>query len=180
MKVAIGSKNGAKVNAVKAVISSIWKDAEFVSLEVESGVRPQPLTDEEGLLGATNRATGALAKVPGATHGIGLEATVQENQYGMFLCGWVVIIDQNGTTGVGSGGRAMLPKFIQEEIRKGKELGPIIQELMRDTNDEIRHSNGAFGVLTNGLVTRTGQFEEAIKMALAIFISPQIYKKTGP
>ncbi len=176
MKIAIGTTNRAKINAVKTVISGVWTDAEFVSVEVESGVKPQPLTDDEGILGATNRANRALANVAGAAYGVGLEGAVQENQYGMFLCGWAVITDGKGTAGIGSSGRVLIPKFMKDKLKIGKELGLIIQEFTKDTNNEIRHTTGAFGVLTNGLITRTGALEGAVKMALAVFISPEMYK----
>ncbi len=177
MKIAIGTLNRAKTAAVRRVALRIWKDAEFVNVGVLSGVKPQPMSDEEGIRGATNRAKNAMNAVKGAAYGIGLEGAVQENAYGMFLGGWVAVMDRRGNVGIGSSGRVMLPGHISKGLKKGGELGPIMQGIMKDGNDEIRHTIGTVGVLTAGLTSRTEGFEEAMKLALAPFISKGIYKK---
>ncbi|MED4360709.1 DUF84 family protein, partial [Geobacillus stearothermophilus] len=52
--VAVGTKNEAKVAAVRAVFAApSWR---LVPLDVPSGVSVQPLSDEETRLGAMNRA----------------------------------------------------------------------------------------------------------------------------
>lgn len=67
MRVAIGSKNPAKINAVK----NVFKD-EIISVDAESGVSEQPMSDEETIKGAINRAIQA-AELGEAEIGIGLE-----------------------------------------------------------------------------------------------------------
>lgn len=47
LKIAVGSKNPAKVSAVLGV----YEDAEIISLQVESGVPEQPFSDEETMEG---------------------------------------------------------------------------------------------------------------------------------
>ncbi len=175
MKIAIGTTSAIKIKAVKEVIPIVWADAEFFPVEVSSGVGPQPMTDEDGMRGATNRARNAMRAVQEAKYGIGLEGAVQENSNGMFISGWVVILDRDGNMGIGSSGRAMLPVQVAKKLRDGGELGPIIRNMAKDNEDRIRKELGTIGVLTDGLTDRTEEFREAIKLALARFISPKMY-----
>jgi len=174
MIIAIGTLNNAKIRAVKEIILEVWKNAEFFPVETQSGVSKQPKTDEEGITGAINRAKQAM-KMLDADYGIGLEGSVEENSFGMFLGGWVAIVDKNGKSGIGSSGKVLLPKQIREKIRQGKELGPIMQEMLNDKNNEIRQTTGTNGVLTNNLYNRIKEFRDATRCALAMFVSPEFY-----
>lgn len=175
MKIAIGTLNKAKVQAVKEVVKKVWKEAEFTAIETESGVSKQPSSDEEGIKGAINRAKNAMKKVS-ADYGIGLEGSIEENKHGMFLGGWVAIIDKKGKTGIGSSGKVLLPKKIQEKIKAGEELGPLMQGIIKDETNEIRQTIGTNGILTNNLYNRVEEFKDATRCALAIFISPEFYE----
>jgi inosine/xanthosine triphosphatase len=106
-----------------------------------------------------------------------MEGNVHSNSHGMFLGDWVAIIDKNGKIGLGQSASIELPKHIEEKINSGEELGPIIQELMKDDKDTIRHNEGTNGILTNGLYTRVKEFEDATRCALARFVNPDWYKE---
>jgi inosine/xanthosine triphosphatase len=174
MKIAVGTLNKAKNNAVENVIKNVWSDAEFISIETNSGISDQPLSDEEAIRGAINRAKQALAKT-GSDYGIGMEGTVSTNSHGMFLHGWAAIIDTDDNIGLGQSASVQLPKNIEDRINNGEELGPIMQELMKDDKNLIRHSEGTAGILTKGLYNRVKEFEDAIKCALAKFVSKDRY-----
>lgn len=174
IKIAIGTLNKAKIQAVKEIITEIWKEAEFIPAETESKVSNQPMSDTEGIKGAINRAKQALEKTS-ADYGIGLEGSVEENEYGMFLGGWVAIVGKNGKTGIGSSGKVLLPKQIREKIKAGEELGPIMQELVNDKDNEVRQTIGTNGILTKKLYDRTKEFKDATRCALAKFVSPEFY-----
>jgi len=172
LKISIGSKNPVKIKAVKRVIKRIWPKVEIISLNVKSGVNDQPMSDQEAIKGAINRAKLSLKRT-GSDLGIGLEGCVYESKFGMFLSGWVVVIDKKGKTGIGSGGCLLLPDKIAKEIKKGKELGTVMDELIKEHN--TKQKQGTVGVLTNNLINRTESFERAIIFALTKFISPQHY-----
>src|SRR5438105_616451 len=53
--VAVGTTNPAKLAAVDSAIRRIWPTALVTGINVDSGVRAQPLSDEEAICGATNR-----------------------------------------------------------------------------------------------------------------------------
>ena len=73
MKINIGSKNQAKVEAVKEILQDYphLKDAEVLTMEAKSEVADQPLTLEETMRGAMNRSRNAFNN---CAYAIGLES----------------------------------------------------------------------------------------------------------
>jgi len=172
-RISIGSKNPVKLAAVENAIRKIWSDAEIINIDVSSGVSDQPTSDDEAIKGATNRARLSLQKT-NSDLGIGLEGCTVDTKYGMFVSSWVVVIDKNGEIGIGCSGRILLPAKVASEIRKGKELGFVMDEFIGDHN--IKQKEGTVGILTNNLVPRTDAFEIAVIYALSKFINPKYYK----
>jgi inosine/xanthosine triphosphatase len=168
-KIVVGSTNPVKVASVKSVAQRIWPSASVTSIEVDSGVAVQPLSDEEAITGATNRAQQALAESD-ADLAVGLEGNTVETAYGMFTTGWAVVVDRNGALGIGSSGRLPLPDRVAQAIRQGGELGPLMDQLAGEHNTKQRQ--GAVGILTNELMTRQGALEIAVLYALVRFIHP--------
>lgn len=177
MKVVIGSLNRAKNEAVKNIFDKIWNKNEYVSVKTNPKISNQPKSSEEAIDGAINRAKDALTKVKDADFGIGLEGTIDTNKHGTFLLGWVAIINRDGKKSIGSSAAVLLPETMSSRIKRGEELGLIIQELMNDSKNEIRHSQGASGLLTKGMYSRVHEFEDAIICALSKFIAPEFYKE---
>lgn len=172
MIIAIGTKNPTKIEAVKSAFKKIWPEAKFFSIEVDSGVGEQPNGDEEAIRGALNRAKKAI-KEANADFGVGLEGTTVETKHGMFLCGWVVVVDSNGKLGLGCTSKILLPEKIAKEVRLGKELGPIMDKISGEKN--VKKKKGAVGILTKGHVTRKQAFEQAVLLALSRFICKEHY-----
>lgn len=161
-----------KVTAVRRTVLRIWSEAEVVSISVPSGVSDMPMTDEETLAGAKNRAVAACSALD-ADFGVGLEGGVHPEPFGLVLQGWVVIVDGNGRMGIGGGGRLPLPEHIAQKVLAGTELGHVMDELLDDHNS--KQKGGAVGALTNGLILREETFALAVAYALAPFISPHLY-----
>ena len=176
MIIAVGTMNGAKNEAVRTVLSTVWHDAKFVSLDVPSGVAAMPMSVTETLRGARNRAGAALAITPEAAYGVGLEGGVEEIYGALFLGGWAVIIDREGNKGEGASARVALPDTIAERLRAGEELGPLMQQLLHDKENAVRHTLGTHGILTNGRYTRVDEFTHALQCAVAPFVNTQLYK----
>jgi inosine/xanthosine triphosphatase len=131
------------------------------------------MSDEEAIEGARNRARLALEKTD-ADLGIGLEGCGVEMRYGMFLTGWVVGVDKKGRTGMGCGGRMLLPDKVATEVRRGKELGPVMDALVGDRN--TKQKEGAVGILTRGLIVREEAFHVPLIYALARFYNEEWYE----
>ena len=172
MKIAVGSTNPVKVAAVREVVGQVWPEAEVCPLAVETGVSAMPLSDEETIAGARNRAYAAL-QACGADLGFGLEGGVHPHEAGLLLHGWVVVTDVNGREGVAGSGRLLLPPAIARRVLAGEELGPVMDELMGET--DIKTKGGAVSVLTGGLIQRQQAFALGVAYALAPFIAPEFY-----
>lgn len=165
MNVGIGSKNRAKVLAVERIASDLGMNV-FVN-PVPSSVSPQPLSDKETKEGALNRARGALQH-PKCNIGIGLEGGVDKLESQWFVCNWGALVDTDGIEIVSSGARFLLPTAVSDELVKGKELGTVMDELAGKKN--IGQSEGAVGIFTNGLVTRSEMYEHLVKILFGQYL----------
>ncbi len=172
MKIAVGSTNPVKLNAVRSMVLRMWPDAEVHPVAVLSGVSEMPQCDDETITGARTRAIAARQKI-GADMGVGLEGGVHQEPLGLVLQGWVVIVDKNGREGIGAAGRLPLPTIIANRILTGEELGPVMDDLLNQHN--VKQKGGAIGALTAGLVPRGDAFAIAVAYALAPFVAPDFY-----
>jgi inosine/xanthosine triphosphatase len=79
MKVAVGSENPIKIEAVRLAFNTVWpsKKCEILGVKVSSGVADQPMTNKESVKGATNRAKSAI-KALNADFGVGLEGGIEK------------------------------------------------------------------------------------------------------
>lgn len=177
MEIIVCTENKAKVQAITEVFNDLHPKANIISKSFSSDISDQPMSEEEGLDGAINRANNARKEYPEAYYCIGMEGFVDVNKFGMFLAGAVAIVDEHGVIGLGTSAKVQLPVFIQKEIEAGVELGPLMKELMNDAQGEIRHSAGTCGVLSKGLYNRVDEFKDATKCALAKFRSPELFDK---
>lgn len=176
MKISIGTKNRAKLDACDAILHLAFEDVQIASYDVASGIAAMPMTNEETAQGAVNRAHAALQADEEADLGVGLEGGVYEGPLGrMYLLGWAAIVDRNGTEGIGHSAAVALPETIAKELRDGAELGPLMQARTNDVANDIRHSLGTTGLLTNGLYPRNREFEDALRNAVSIFVAPEFY-----
>lgn len=176
MRVAVGSTNPVKVEAVAAVIRRVWPEAVVESVEVPSGVGEQPVGDADGRRGALNRARRAR-EARRADVGVGLEGAITETEMGPTTVGWCVIVDAAGRMGVSSSGHVRIPRPAARRALEGRELGLAMDELtgIRD----VKRRMGAIGVLTDGLLDRRSAYEHAVKLALAPFLRPDLYAEEG-
>lgn len=175
MKIAVGSTNPVKVEAVRTMAQRVWPDVEVVSIAVPSGISDMPMSDEEALTGARNRAQ-AARQAAAADLGVGLEGGVHQEPFGLTLHGWVVISDGNGREGIGGGARLPLPQAIAQRVRDGEELGDVMDDILDDHN--VKQKGGAVGALTAGLVMRQETFAVAVAYALSPFIVPELHNPT--
>ncbi len=170
--VAVGSTNPVKIQAVQHSIQRVWPNAEVTGVAVASGVRVQPLSDDEAIEGAINRARAACQQM-GSDLGIGLEGNTTETTHGLFVTGWAAAVDRAGTVGMGGSGRFRLPPTLAARVRAGEELGPLIDVWAGQQN--TKQKQGAVGIITNGLISRTAALETAVIFALTRFLNPHHY-----
>ncbi len=171
MKVVVGSKNPVKVGSVEEAFKKYWPDCEVVGIEVESGVSAQPMSELETTKGARQRAISALKSNEGADYGVGLEGGVTEVEGKMFECAWACVVDKNGKEGLSGGLYFELPQKIANEIRKGGELGPLMDQFTGKIN--VKQGSGAIGIFTKGQLDRKTAYVQIVLSALIKFVSPE-------
>lgn len=154
VQIIVGSTNPAKVDAVRRWFPSAQ------GMTVDSGVAAQPLSDEETRIGALHRARECVAN--GASVGIGLEGGVTESEAGMLVINWGALTDGDGSEVIAGGARFPLPERLAEQVRRGKELGEVIDACTG--RQALRKKEGAVGIFTNGLVTRDELYADIVRL----------------
>lgn len=174
MKIAVGSENPVKINAVSHAFALVWPKKKFkvIGVKVASGVSDQPMSDEESIKGAVARAKKSL-KIGKADYGVGLEGGIHQIGKRWFDCGWIVVTDKKGTIGIGSSARMETPQIMIKMIKKGMELGDVGDKLFNRKNS--KQAEGHFGLMTDGVVTRKDGYTQAVVMALSRFIHPEVF-----
>ncbi|MFW6047270.1 MAG: DUF84 family protein [Candidatus Woesearchaeota archaeon] len=172
-KIVVGSKNPVKINAVREVSKEFFDEVKILSLDAPSRVSEMPYGEKEAIEGAKNRANFCLNETD-ADLSFGLEGYVTDSySKPMFLSGWSVAINREGLVGIGSGGRIELPNYISKRIKKGEELGPLIDKILDEKG--IKKGIGAIGILTKGKIPRKEAFKRAVNYSLVKFINADLY-----
>jgi non-canonical (house-cleaning) NTP pyrophosphatase len=166
-----------------AEIDSSWAEANVVARAVSTNAPAMPLTDWQLMQGARERALAVRDLLRGqrleAEIYVGLEGGFHsisiEGEWHTFLRGWAYATDgKNGT--FGSSPSITVPDALAKKVIEGRnELGLVIDDVSgkRDT----RSREGAWGVLSRDLVTRSLSFELALIAAFAPFYNPELYQK---
>lgn len=163
MEIAIGTTNKAKIQSVQAIVNQYFEKVNFTYFKAPSQVSEQPITNEETRLGAINRAKNTSIAT-GAMLSFGLEGGVTEIDGDMYVCNWGALTLADGTTFTAAGAQIILPEEIAQEIRAGKELGPVMEQYTQRL--DIRQGTGAVGIFTQGIVTRQTMFEHIVALLI--------------
>ena len=131
--------------------------------------------DNETMDGALERAKNALKADPDASFGIGLEGGVNKIGDRWFESGWICIISRDGEIGWGSSGRYEMSRKIMKRLLNGEELASVIDDLSGQS--DVRSSQGAMGILTNGQLPRALSYSHGVIFAFAPFVSDEVYWK---
>ena len=168
--IAIGSTNPAKTTAARTICERAFPGCTVAGVEVPSGVPEQPIGPQETSTGARNRALAALAAVPGARMGMGLEGGVDPDGS---LINCVAVVEAGGRENLTWGVRFPLPPAVVARVLRGEELGPVMDQVSGRT--ESKKHLGAVGILSNGLFTRAEMWQGPLACALMPFLHPELY-----
>ena len=172
--VVVASKNPVKVNATLEGFTKMIprEDLTFRSVDVPSNVSDQPMTDDETMQGALNRARNAKNEEPEADFWVGIEGGIEDTEHGMMAFAWVVILsaDKEGRSRTST---FHLPPKVKDLIHKGVELGHANDQVFGEKNS--KHKGGAVGSLTGGILDRTEYYVQPVLLALVPFVNPELY-----
>ena len=185
--IALGSDRAAKIIAVRACIARIaeidssWADATVLARKVETKVPAMPLNDWQLMQGARERALAVRDQLRNqrreADLYVGLEGGFHsisiEGEWHTFLRGWAYATD--GKTGTfGATPSISVPAALAKKVIEGRrELGLVIDEVAGI--QDVRSRQGAWGILSRDLVTRSMSFEVALIAAFAPFYNKAMY-----
>ena len=175
-KIYIGSENPVKIESTRKGFEEVFKKTsgfEFIGKSISSGVGDQPMTNEETLLGAKNRAQRLKAKFPGGDFFVGIEGGIQTIGDEMEAFAWVVILNER-IAGKAQTSTFQLPPKIVELVSQGIELGHADDMVFQRKNS--KQGNGAVGILTNNVIDRVEYYRHAVILALIPFINKELYK----
>jgi len=170
--IVVASQNPVKVDATRRGFAKMFPQIAFQvqSVAAASGVRQQPLSDAETLQGAVNRTQHAAQLVPRADYWVGIEGGVEERQGSMEAFAWIVVATPH-LLGQSRTGTFHLPASVALLIRQGWELGPAVEVLYG--RSQVKHTTGAVGVLTEGVIDRVQLYEHTVVLALVPYKHPQ-------
>ncbi len=173
-KVVVASENPVKREAARQAFLRAFPNLEwqFDALAVVSGVADQPMTSEETLQGAHNRAQAIRQQIPNADYWVGIEGGLEERAGELEAFAWAVVVSPS-KEGKGKTSSFFLPEKVAQLIREGNELATATDIIFETTN--ARHSIGAVGALTQGHIDRATFNAEAVLMALIPFLNDQLY-----
>jgi inosine/xanthosine triphosphatase len=173
MQVIIASKNPVKISATYEGFKIAFPDQaiEIQGISASSEVSDQPMTDDETLKGATNRAKNAQLLHPQADFWVGLEGGVERRGDSLYCFAWAVVRSQD-KQGQGRTATFQLPDEVAKLVYAGDELGDADDKVFGHTNS--KQKNGSIGILTDDRLTRATLYTPGVVIALIPFFNPTL------
>jgi len=187
IQIAVGSARRPKLAAVQEAIrdfSAVFApgaEFEVIGVEVESGVGHTPANRMELMLGARQRAEALVSlareKAESWRYFVGLEGGLdvieEEGGRRVLLESWAYVSDGREGHYGRSGGVEIPDALAREVLENGVELSAAIDRLAGAVG--VRDNQGAWGVLSSGLISRTEAFRVAVVAAFAPFYNSKMY-----
>mgnify|MGYP003425223759 FL=1 len=177
MKIIVGSKNPNKVEAVREVFTELSpNDLEVAGIEVDSNINDQPITMEETIQGAINRAKNAYQD---CDFSVGIEGGLMEvphSKSGYMQFEACVLFDGSDCY-LGLTGLFAIPTHIIETIKKeGINLSHAFLKHGHTDSEYIGHDQGVIGIFTKGKINRKEFTKQAVEMMLIHFNNKEIFE----
>ena len=169
MKIAVGSTNPCKLEAVRETLNLYpgFAKAEIIGQEVQSGVSDQPSSIDEMVWGAMNRAGNARGLCQEYALGIGLESGFHYFPLAGYMELSVCAIYDGNQYHFGFSPAFKCPEAVQKLMVQEKiTLNDACYRSGLTSNLEIGKSEGIIGILTKNRKTRKDYTKDAVIMAL--------------
>ncbi len=173
MKINVGTTNYVKLDAVKKAFSHYFDNLKIIPASASSGVREQPISMQETIEGAKNRAKNSFKD---CALSVGIEAGLIEcpGSSSGYINTPIIAIYDGKEFFIGGSPLLELPKEITKSMLNGSELGHIFDKIT-----EVKHNKqkqGAVGFLTRAVLPRSKALEQGIIMALCPLLNKELYK----
>lgn len=172
MSIAIGTTNVVKIQAIEEVIQDypLFANMSITGVSVPSGISEQPLSLEEMIAGAKNRAKNAFAAAAGSTYSFGIESGLFEaagTQTG-FLEATICCIHNGADDYIGlSCGFEVPPKILSLVLGDNKlDLSQACHHSGITSNAKLGAAEGLIGLLTKGRLNRKDYTKQSVVTAL--------------
>lgn len=169
MKIVLGSTSQDKKDIMEEALLPHLNDFEIILAEVDSGIKEQPLGQDQVVEGAKNRAREALKKFSGAEFSLGLEGGLEKIDGNFFLI-CAAVIHAKGKYFTGLGSKLALPVKVSQEIDRGGFFGKVIREFKEENKN-----NESLLLLVNSLISREELFTEAIRNAYLAYLNIKFF-----
>lgn len=174
MKIAIWTLKTPKIEWIKSAIKScpyftdIKERVEYILESVPSDISDMPLSIEETMNGARNRAQNIKKKWIIADYYVGIEWGTTDIMWTKYI-GWIIYVEnESWEWHFWFSPMLEVPKKVEKMLYvDGLELGPVMSELSGITN--IQSQNGSMWAWSDDMFTRKDEFEDAFKSAIAPF-----------
>lgn len=179
IRVLVGSTNPVKINAAKVAICQIFPEThiECIGIHAPSMVPDQPMTEVDTRQGAINRVTYCQETAESGEHPaelfVAMEGGVDNFEHGPATFAYIVVATANQVS-VGRSALLPLPACIYRSLGAGEELGDVMDRLFNTKN--IKQQGGAIGLLTKGHATRESIYTQALILAMAPLLNPELYQ----
>lgn len=181
MLVVVGSLNPVKINGAEKIFKDYrsFGDFQVIGVEINSGVREQPIGKKETYLGAINRAQGAFESTTGVKYGVGIEDGVEVTKVDGVDVGMIIstcVIYDGKRKSRGEGGSYQVPRRILERVLEREQtIDQVIYDLGMTMDKRVGQQGGLVSLLTNGTITRQDIIEQSLKMALISALNRRDY-----
>lgn len=175
IKIVVGSKNPVKINAAANAMAQLFPEYEIQTrgMDAPSGVPAQPMTDSDTRQGAINRVNYCQQQVE-ADYYFAMEGGVDCFDFGPATFAYIAI-GHKDQLAIGRSAILPLPMQVYRALEAGEELGHVMDRLFNTVN--IKQKGGAIGLLTQGHATRESNYTQAIILAMAPLLNPDIYEQ---
>lgn len=181
MKIAIGSTNRVKIQALEEVLKDYPKfiEAKIIPFSVPSGVSDQPHSIAEMITGAKNRAKNAFDACGSCVYSFGMESGLFEapgTQTG-FIEACICSLYNGESYAIGlSSGFEVPPQILKFVLEEKVDLNEACQRSGFTTNKKLGEGDGLIGMLTNGRLRRKEYTKQSVITALIQHENSKWYK----
>jgi inosine/xanthosine triphosphatase len=173
--ICVGSNNPVKILVVKNGFLALFPEmsVEVIGYDAISNVSYQPLSSDETLHGARNRATYVRDHHPEADFWVGVEGGIEIVEKVMQEFTWVVVLAKNGKEGLSRSTSFTIPTAIATLIHTGMEHGPAADHVFGVNNS--KQTDGTIGLISDNIMTRASYIQPAVTSAFLVFKNPDYF-----